>query len=690
MSVNSSWIKKILKIFIIFIFVYIFFILLTSTAAASSYYYDELNVDYYINRDSTFDVQEEMILNFSGEFHGVTRSITLDDDGALAQCQSNPNLQCGGFDFLYIKEVVGDKGNVLADNEYELNLQNVDTYWGNEKRIEVKYVFAPNGRQFSNEKFTWTIKYKIFGGIGFFDTYDLFYWDTSFADREVPLNKMTIRIHFPSDFNFTRDDLTVFNDSTYSFDNGLLTIIPKTVLEVNDSNTVLVKFPKNIVEKPATIVVKPKFTSFNIIPVTPEVALYIDDHKIINDENEYKGIPAGRQNLLFKIEGYEDYAISLDLASGETREVEVPLSPKPIMIIASIAILVCNCLGILTIPLAIFYPIYRWNKKGRDRGGKKTIVPWFKPPDGISPSLLGSLKDEKVSMVDISATIIDTAYRGYVKIKELDENHRNFQFIKLKEFDDLKSEEKKIMDSIFESAITEEDGKQTITTNELKNKFYTKIPSIQNVLYDEMVNKGYFEKRPDIVRSANIGAGIAILVLSIFVNIGLTVITGGIILLFLLFPMIALVILGLTQTIVGYFMPAKTEKGTLLFEQVKGFRMYLYTAERFRMQKLTPEMFEKYLSYAIVFGIEKEWAEKFKDIYKGQPDWYESYDMTTIWTPIFIANSISSMSTVTTNVISSSPQSSSSGWSGGGWSGGGGFSGGFSGGGGGGGGGGAF
>ncbi len=137
-------------------------------------------------------------------------------------------------------------------------------------------------------------------------------------------------------------------------------------------------------------------------------------------------------------------------------------------------------------------------------------------------------------------------------------------------------------------------------------------------------------------------------------------------------------------------MPAKTNLGTEILEKVKGFRMYLHTAERFRMQKLTPEMFEKFLSYAVVFGIEKDWANKFKDIYKGQPDWYEGYDSSRTWTPIYLANSLSKMNTVTTRVISSKPQSSSSGWSGGGWSGGGGFSGGFSGGGGGGGGGGSW
>jgi len=126
-----------------------------------------------------------------------------------------------------------------------------------------------------------------------------------------------------------------------------------------------------------------------------------------------------------------------------------------------------------------------------------------------------------------------------------------------------------------------------------------------------------------------------------------------------------------------------------MFDEILGFKMYMDTAERYRVQNLTPETFEKFLSYAIVFGIEKQWAEKFKDIYKGQPDWYEG-DLGT-WNSIRLANSLAHFrSTTTSSMVSRPSSSSSSGWSGGGWSGGGGFSGGFSGGGGGGGGGGAW
>jgi uncharacterized membrane protein YgcG len=216
------------------------------------------------------------------------------------------------------------------------------------------------------------------------------------------------------------------------------------------------------------------------------------------------------------------------------------------------------------------------------------------------------------------------------------------------------------------------------------------LPKIEEVLYKKVVEKGYFNSRPDHVRASNFGGGIAIIVLTSIVGIVLVSLSLGFAFLFLFLPLLGLIILGLGLIVFAYFMPAKTERGTLTLERVKGFRMYLHTAERFRMQKLTPEMFEKYLSYAIVFGIEKEWADKFKDIYKGSPDWYEGNDPSISWTPYLLSRSLGNMNNVTSTAVVSRPASSGSSSSGGGWSGGGGFSGGFSGGGGGGGGGGSW
>jgi uncharacterized membrane protein YgcG len=62
--------------------------------------------------------------------------------------------------------------------------------------------------------------------------------------------------------------------------------------------------------------------------------------------------------------------------------------------------------------------------------------------------------------------------------------------------------------------------------------------------------------------------------------------------------------------------------GLKLRNALLGFREYLYTAERYRLQDLTPDRFEKYLPYAIAFGVEKEWAKAFESLNLPAPQWY--------------------------------------------------------------------
>ena len=247
-------------------------------------------------------------------------------------------------------------------------------------------------------------------------------------------------------------------------------------------------------------------------------------------------------------------------------------------------------------------------------------------------------------------------------------------------YDTLDNMEVQILNEIFSF------GDKEVETDKLKNKFYYKISPLNKSIYKEMVSRGYFESDPDKVRKKHLGIGILLMVLGLVLTFVLPMIA-----IFTCGP--ALFVAGITKLIFSFFMPAKTKKGTEIYEKCKGFRMFLHTADRFRMQNLTPEMFERFLPYAVVFGVEKQWAKNFKDIYTQPPEWYEGQTAWDAFNTVYLARSLASMNSSFGSVMASTPQSSggswgSSGWSGGGWSGGGGFSGGFSGGGGGGGGGG--
>ena len=76
---------------------------------------------------------------------------------------------------------------------------------------------------------------------------------------------------------------------------------------------------------------------------------------------------------------------------------------------------------------------------------------------------------------------------------------------------------------------------------------------------------------------------------------------------------------------------------------LKGFKMYLHHAERYRLKAMSPKHFEACLPYAMVFGVEKEWAKNFEDIYKQAPDWYEGSNFSAMtWSTIAFSNSLSS------------------------------------------------
>ncbi len=149
-----------------------------------------------------------------------------------------------------------------------------------------------------------------------------------------------------------------------------------------------------------------------------------------------------------------------------------------------------------------------------------------------------------------------------------------------------------------------------------------------------------------------------------------------------------------------HLLKAPTADGRHVMDGIEGFRMYLATAEGDRLNSLqeperTPELFERYLPYALALDVENRWAERFAGILAKaetpagggsgsstySPAWYHGTSFGTLGAAAFGASLGSSLSSAFSSA--SSAPGSSSGSSGGG--GGGGSSGGGGGGGGGGG-----
>jgi uncharacterized membrane protein len=151
----------------------------------------------------------------------------------------------------------------------------------------------------------------------------------------------------------------------------------------------------------------------------------------------------------------------------------------------------------------------------------------------------------------------------------------------------------------------------------------------------------------------------------------------------------------LTVVIVFLFgrqLSAKTVRGARVKVACLGFKEFMTRVDGDRIKRMPPDTFERFLPYAMAFGVEQHWAKAFQGLITEPPSWYVGSSYGTpgmMWSPILFTNSIGSFSHVAYQSFAAAPQASSSG-SGFGSGGSGGGDGGFSGGGFGGGGGDAF
>jgi uncharacterized membrane protein len=136
-----------------------------------------------------------------------------------------------------------------------------------------------------------------------------------------------------------------------------------------------------------------------------------------------------------------------------------------------------------------------------------------------------------------------------------------------------------------------------------------------------------------------------------------------------------------------WWIAAPTKEGRAVLDRIAGFRQYLSITEQERLDRMhppeddTPDLFERYLPYAIALGVENRWAERFAGVLAAAAAqgshgfaWYSG--SSDPWNnPGRFADSVGSSLSSTISSASTAP-GSSSGSGGGGSSGGGGGGGG--------------
>jgi uncharacterized membrane protein YgcG len=279
-------------------------------------------------------------------------------------------------------------------------------------------------------------------------------------------------------------------------------------------------------------------------------------------------------------------------------------------------------------PLAIPIPVFLvmlalWRRIGRDPR-RLPVAVRYEPADGLTPAEAGTLMDYSADMRDITATLVDLAVRGHLRIEEWDRpvllgltSRRDYRFHRLTPpggTPPLAAHEARMLAGLFEG------GAVTVALSDLDDEFYVHLPEIRTAIFERLVERRLYRSRPDKVKGRWL-AGAAVL--------------GGFIAWFgsalgarfELGPLPFFVAAALSALIVagfGLVMPARTTEGARALERVLGFEEFLRRVDGERLQQVvkTPEMFERFLPYAMAFGVERKWARAFQDIYREPPSWY--------------------------------------------------------------------
>ncbi len=193
-----------------------------------------------------------------------------------------------------------------------------------------------------------------------------------------------------------------------------------------------------------------------------------------------------------------------------------------------------------------------------------------------------------------------------------------YSFRMLKEADEwseLTPHESELMGALFEGGF-----RRKVDLDDLEHEFYKHLKAIKNGIIGRPMHLGYYHHRPDKVRSAYTGGGLA---MSVFLLLGVGFFGENFD--FFYFPLGAGVMAAALTAVpiigFGLVMPARTVKGARQLEHILGFQEFLHRveADHFRRMIDSPEMFERYLPHAMALQVEKQWLGRLRTCTRNPP-----------------------------------------------------------------------
>jgi uncharacterized membrane protein YgcG len=252
-----------------------------------------------------------------------------------------------------------------------------------------------------------------------------------------------------------------------------------------------------------------------------------------------------------------------------------------------------------------------------------TIIPLFYPPHDIDPGALRYILKMRYQSQCLASLIVHMAVRGLLVIEHVKGNVLTQAHYVLKKRTDVHVEptelENRLLQVWFKKAealpLKQENADTVSAGKTLLARYYERLYDIK-----------CFDSHYDYVSVAGMVTLGSLLIALFSVSQAYydfwfwALLIGQVIL----------------HVIMLAVLPAYTQDGQKLKEEIEGFKMFLSTTEEERLKLIgtpptrTPELYERYLPYAIALDVEEQWSQQFAPIFKQletagnpyQPVWF--------------------------------------------------------------------
>ncbi len=466
---------------------------------------------------------------------------------------------------------VSENGTAFTrDNTQDPNTYRVEAGSG---RRTIYWYFSPT----TDETRTFELRYTLYDALRIYDGGDQFWWKFIEDDRGYPIQASHVTVHLPGDF--PQDEILA---ATYenSIETDGANVVNGSTVEFNGG-----PFPDGV-----TWEIRTQFPH-GVVTQSKQKWQESDDR-----------IEAARVVAQERMDRFTLYSW-----------------------LATFLIVIGGGLGILV----------WWFVRGRDVAVAMPAEFLTAPPDYpagsgkvLTPALAGTLIDEEANVRDVLATLIDWAQRGVIRIRVLPQGAKtadpndDYVFEKQNGAPSLEHQyERELMQRLFK-------GETSRSMLSIRQGFTASLDSMFDSLYNELRLNGYWEVSPKTVRGAYRRTAWLMLVLVcpaafLFQIMASMFIEGDLFFsLPALAPWLALGVMLALMIYLARFFPRKTRQGAEATARWNAFRRYLEHIEKYTGVASAQDQFEKYLPYAVAFGIDKTWVEKFAAVDTPAPTWY--------------------------------------------------------------------